>query len=160
MAVSAASGAVKCAHVTGELNFETCLDHRDGDFPQALAAACPHGIDISWENLGGALQRAMFPHLNDFDRMVMCGMSAEDNDPVPQSGLNLMSAVLKRLRIQGLIVSDSWQRLPGWQAMAIPHIGSGAPRDRENIVQGIENAPAAWSGSAPKLWHVSAKVSR
>jgi NADPH-dependent curcumin reductase CurA len=71
-----------------------------------------------------------------------------------------MSAVLKRLRIQGLIVSDSWQRLPGWQAMAIPHIGSGAPRDRENIVQGIENAPAAWSGSAPKLWHVGAKVSR
>jgi NADPH-dependent curcumin reductase CurA len=57
-----------------------------------------------------------------------------------------MSAVRKRLRIQGFIVSDSWQRLPEWRAKAIPLIRSGALRYREDIVQGIENAPAAFIG--------------
>jgi hypothetical protein len=144
--IGIAGGPDKCAYVTGELGFDACLDHRDGDFPQALAAACPDGIDVYWENVGGAVQRAVFPRLNDFGRMVMCGMIAEYNDPVPQPGPNLMSAVRKRLRIQGFIVSDSWQRLPEWRAKAVPMIRSGALRYREDIVEGIERAPAAFIG--------------
>jgi NADPH-dependent curcumin reductase CurA len=144
--IGVAGGAEKCAYVTGELGFDACLDHRDGDFPQALDAACPDGIDVYWENVGGAVQRAVFPRLRDFARMVMCGMIAEYNDPVPQQGPNLMSAVRKRLRIQGFIVSDSWQRLPEWRAAAVPLIREGRLRYREDVVSGIENAPAAFIG--------------
>ncbi|WP_291297678.1 NADP-dependent oxidoreductase [Elioraea sp.] len=144
--IGIAGGAEKCAYVTGELGFDACLDHRDGDFPQALDAACPDGIDVYWENVGGAVQRAVFPRLRDFARMVMCGMIAEYNDPVPQPGPNLMSAVRKRLRIQGFIVSDSWQRLPEWRAVAVPLIRAGKLRYREDVVSGIENAPAAFIG--------------
>lgn len=144
--IGVAGGAEKCAYVTGELGFDACLDHRDGDFPQALDSACPDGIDVYWENVGGAVQRAVFPRLRDFARMVMCGMIAEYNDPVPQPGPNLMSAVRKRLRIQGFIVSDSWQRLPEWRAAAVPLIRAGTLRYREDVVDGIESAPAAFIG--------------
>jgi hypothetical protein len=144
--IGVAGGPEKCTYVTGELGFDACLDHRDGDFPQALDAACPDGIDVYWENVGGAVQRAVFPRLRDFARMVMCGMIAEYNDPLPQPGPNLMSAVRKRLRIQGFIVSDSWQRLPEWRAEAAPLIRAGKLRYREDVVEGIGNAPAAFIG--------------
>jgi NADPH-dependent curcumin reductase CurA len=144
--IGIAGGSRKCAYVAGELGFDACLDHRDPDFPQALDAACTAGIDVYWENVGGAVQRAVFPRLNDFGRMVMCGMIAEYNDPVPQPGPNLMSVVRKRLRIQGFIVSDSWARLPEWRAAALPLIKAGTLRYREDIVDGIENAPEAFIG--------------
>ncbi|WP_144185845.1 NADP-dependent oxidoreductase [Elioraea rosea] len=144
--IGIAGGAAKCAYVREELGFDACLDHRDADFIQALDAACPKGVDVYWENVGGAVQRAVFPRLADFARMVMCGMIAEYNDPVPQPGPNLMSAVRKRLRIQGFIVSDSWQRLPEWRAAAIPLIRAGKLRYREDVVDGIEAAPEAFIG--------------
>ena len=144
--IGIAGGAEKCAYVTGELGFDACLDHRDADFIQALDAACPKGIDVYWENVGGAVQRAVFPRLADFARMVMCGMIAEYNDPVPQPGPNLTATFRKRLRIQGFIVTDSWQRLPEWRAAAIPLIKSGRLRYREDVVEGVSNAPEAFIG--------------
>jgi NADPH-dependent curcumin reductase CurA len=144
--VGIAGGAEKCAYVTGELGFDACLDHRAPDLPAALDAACPEGIDVYWENVGGAVQAAVFPRLRDFARMVMCGMIAEYNDTVPRPGPNLMAAVRKRLRIQGFIVSDSWSRLPEWRAAAIPLIRAGALRYRQDVVEGIERAPEAFIG--------------
>ena len=144
--VGIAGGAEKCAFVRGELGFDACIDHREADLEGALDAACPDGIDVYWENVGGAVQRAVFPRMNDHGRMVMCGMVAEYNDQAAAPGPNLMATVRKRLRIQGFIVSDRWDLYEGWIAEAGPMIRDGRMKYREDVVQGIANAPAAFMG--------------
>jgi NADPH-dependent curcumin reductase CurA len=143
--VGIAGGADKCGYVTEELGFDACLDHR-GDLAAALEAACPQGIDVYFENVGGAVQRAVFPLLNDFGRVIMCGMIAEYNDADPRPGPSLVAAVRKRLRIQGFIVSDHAALRPEYLALAAPLVRSGALKYREDIVDGIDNAPSAFIG--------------
>jgi NADPH-dependent curcumin reductase CurA len=145
-AVGIAGGADKCRYVTAELGFDACIDHRDPGFAAALDAACPKGIDVYFENVGGAVQEAVFPRLNDFGRMVMCGMVAEYNDAEPRPGPNLMAVVRKRLRIEGFIVSDRWDRLGEYRAKAIPWIREGRLKYKEDVVDGLDNAPKAFIG--------------
>jgi hypothetical protein len=145
-AVGIAGGAEKCRYVREELGFAACVDHRAGDFAAALDRACPNGIDVYFENVGGAVQQEVFPRLNDFGRMVMCGMISEYNDVEPRPGPNLMAAVRKRLKIQGFIVSDQWQRLAEYRAMAAPLVRSGALKYREDVVDGLDQAPDAFIG--------------
>lgn len=144
--VGIAGGPEKMRLATEELGYAACIDHRAGDLAAALDAACPEGIDVYFENVGGAVQRAVFPRLRDFGRMVMCGMVAEYSLRAPLPGPNLMDCVRKRLRIQGLIVTDQWQRLGEWQAKALPLVRDGRLRYREDVVQGLERAPAAFIG--------------
>ena len=144
--VGIAGGAYKCRYVEAELGFDACIDHRSADLGAALDRACPKGIDVYWENVGGAVQQAVFPRLNDFGRMVMCGMVAEYNDVEPQPGPNLTSAVRRRLKIQGFIVSDQWQRFAEYRAMAAPLLKSGELKYREDIVDGLDGAPEAFIG--------------
>lgn len=144
--VGVAGGAAKCGFVTGELGFDACVDHR-GDLKAQLDAACPDGIDVYWENVGGAVQRAVFPRLNDFARMVMCGMIAEYSDTQIAPGPNLMSCVRKRLRIQGFIVSDSgWQRYGQFRAEMLGWMRDGRMKWREDVVDGLRAAPEAFIG--------------
>jgi NADPH-dependent curcumin reductase CurA len=143
--VGIAGGTDKCRYVTEELGFDSCLDHR-GDLAAALDAACPKGIDVYFENVGGAVQQAVYPRLNDFGRMIMCGMISEYNDAEPRPGPSLITAVRKRPRIQGFIVSDHAVLRPEYLAIAAPLVRSGALRYREDIIDGIENAPAAFIG--------------
>ena len=144
--VGIAGGANKCRFVEAELGFDTCIDHRSGDLGAALDVACPSGIDVYWENVGGAVQHTAFERLNDFGRIVMCGMVAEYNDVEPRPGPNLMAAVRKRLKIQGFIVSDQRQRFAEYRAMAAPLVRSGELKYREDIVDGLDRAPAAFIG--------------
>lgn len=142
--VGIAGGAEKCRYVTDDLGFDACIDHK-GALNAGLDAHCAQGIDVYWENVGGAVQAAVFPRLNNFARMVMCGMVAEYNQ-MPHAGPSLMSAVRKRLRIQGFIVSDSWNRFPEWRALAAPMVKDGRLKYREDVVDGLQNAPAAFIG--------------
>jgi NADPH-dependent curcumin reductase CurA len=144
--VGVAGGADKCRFVTETLCFDACIDHRTGHLGPALDRACPNGIDVYWENVGGALQAAVFPRLNDFGRMVMCGMIAQYNETDPPAGPNLGPVVRKRLRIQGFIVSDQWQRLAEWRALAAPMLRDGRLKYREDVVEGLEATPAAFIG--------------
>jgi NADPH-dependent curcumin reductase CurA len=144
--VGIAGGTDKCRFVESELGFDICIDHRSADLGSALDRACPNGVDVYWENVGGAVQQAVFPRLNDFGRMVMCGMVSEYNDLEPRPGPNLMAAVRKRLRIQGFIVSDQWQRFGEYRAMAAPLVRGGQLRYREDIVEGLDRAPEAFIG--------------
>jgi NADPH-dependent curcumin reductase CurA len=145
-AVGIAGGPAKCRYVTAELGFDACVDHRDPGFVAALDAACPKGVDVYFENVGGAVQEAVFPRLNDHGRMVMCGMVAEYNDETPRPGPNLMAAVRKRLRIEGFIVSDRFDRLSEYRAKAIPWIREGRLKYREDVVDGLDQAPKAFIG--------------
>jgi NADPH-dependent curcumin reductase CurA len=144
--VGIAGGSDKCRYVESEFGFATCIDHRLADLGAALDRACPDGIDVYWENVGGAVQQAVFPRLNDFGRMVMCGMVAEYNDLEPRPGPNLMATVRKRLKIQGFIVSDQWQRFDEYRKMAAPLVRSGELKYREDIVDGLDRAPEAFIG--------------
>ncbi len=144
--VGIAGGADKCRYVREELGFDAAIDHRGGDLGPALGRACPKGIDVYFENVGGAVQEAVFPRLNDFARMVMCGMVSEYNDTGPRPGPNLMAVVRKRLKIQGFIVSDQWRRFGEFRAMAAPLVQSGRLKYREDIVEGLERAPEAFIG--------------
>ncbi|WP_043363391.1 NADP-dependent oxidoreductase [Belnapia sp. F-4-1] len=144
--VGIAGGAKKCEFVTEVLGFDACIDHR-GDLNAQLDRHCPQGIDVYWENVGGAVQRAVFPRMNDHGRMVMCGMIAEYNDTEVRPGPNLMATVRKRLRIQGFIVSDSgWPRYPQFRQEMLGHMASGRMAWREDVVEGLSNAPDAFIG--------------
>lgn len=150
--VGIAGGQAKCDFVVKELGFDACLDHRQPLNPQ-LDAACPDGIDVYWENVGGHVQEAVFPRLNDFGRMVMCGMIAQYNiAPGADAagappGPNLGPVVRKRLRIQGFIVSDTgWPRYGAFLAEMTPLIAEGRMRWREDVADGLEAAPRAFIG--------------
>jgi NADPH-dependent curcumin reductase CurA len=150
--VGIAGGPRKCAYLRDELGFDAVVDHR-GDLDAQLDAACPQGVDIYWENVGGPVQAAVFPRFNNFGRMVMCGMIAQYNttagaDAVgAAAGPNLGPAVRKRLRIQGFIVSDTgWPRYAQFRAELLGHIAAGRLRYREDVVQGLEAAPQAFIG--------------
>jgi NADPH-dependent curcumin reductase CurA len=140
--IGIAGGAEKCAFVRDELGFDACIDHR-ADLPAALRQECPNGIDVYFENVGGVVQQAVFPMMRDFGRMVMCGMVSEYNDPDPQPGPNLRDTFLKRLRIEGFIVLDRAANFEEWRQLAAPWIADGSLRYREQVVEGLENAPAA-----------------
>jgi NADPH-dependent curcumin reductase CurA len=144
--VGIAGGADKCRYVEQELGFDAAVDHRSPDLGAALDRVCPNGIDVYFENVGGAVQQAMFPRLNDFGRMVMCGMISEYNDTTPRAGPNLASVVRKRLKIQGFIVSDRRELAAEYRAMAAPLVRSGRLKYREDIVAGLDNAPDAFIG--------------
>jgi NADPH-dependent curcumin reductase CurA len=144
--VGIAGGADKCRYVEQELGFDAAVDHRTADLGAALDRVCPSGIDVYFENVGGAVQQAVFPRLNDFGRMVMCGMISEYNDTSSQPGPNLGAVVRKRLKIQGFIVSDRRELAAEYRKLAAPLVRAGQLKFREDIVAGLDNAPDAFIG--------------
>jgi NADPH-dependent curcumin reductase CurA len=141
--VGIAGGPAKCMWVQEALGFDDCVDHRSGDLPRALREACPNGIDVYFENVGGLVQEAAFGLLNAHARVVMCGMIAQYNAAEFPAGPNLGFVVGKRVRIEGLIVSDKPERFAEWRALATPWLRDGSLKHRQTIVDGLENAPEA-----------------
>jgi NADPH-dependent curcumin reductase CurA len=145
-AVGIAGGPQKCSFVTDVLGFDACIDHRAGDFAQQLAAACPSGIDVYFENVGGAVQQAVWPLLNDFARVPVCGLIAQYNLATPMPGPDMFSVLRKRLNLRGFIVSDFFAKFGDFQRDAGEWLRAGRLKYREDIVDGLENAPAALIG--------------
>ena len=143
--IGIAGGPEKCLWVQETLRFDDCVDHHLPHLGRALAEACPKGIDVYFENVGGAVQDAVFPLLNPFARVIMCGMISQYNDAIPPPGPNLGFVVGKRVRIEGLIVSDKPERFAEWRALASPWVNDGSLHYRETIIDGLENAPQALS---------------
>ena len=144
--VGIAGGPDKCLWVQDSLGFDDCVDHRSLDLRRELQAACPNGIDGYFENVGGAVQAAVFEQLNPFARVAMCGMVAQYNDKTMPPGPNLGFVVGKRILIQGFIVTDRLARFTEWRAMAEPLVADGSLVYREDVIDGLENAPDALTG--------------
>jgi NADPH-dependent curcumin reductase len=144
--VGIAGGAEKCLWVQDSLGFDDCVDHRSLDLNRELQIACPNGIDCYFENVGGAVQEAVFAQLNRFARVAMCGMVSQYNEAEFPPGPNLGFVVGKAVLIQGFIVSDRPERVTEWRAMAEPLIADGSLTYREDVVEGLENAPEALAG--------------
>jgi NADPH-dependent curcumin reductase CurA len=144
--VGIAGGAEKCLWVQDSLGFDDCVDHRALDLGAELAAACPNGIDAYFENVGGVVQATVFDQLNPFARVAMCGMVSQYNEAEYPPGPNLGFVVVKRVLIQGFIVSDKPEKLAEWRKLAEPWIADGSLVYREDEIDGLENAPDALAG--------------
>ena len=150
--VGVAGGADKCRYVVEELGFDACIDHKGANFASELALACPKGIDIYYENVGGKVFDAIVPLLNPKARIPLCGLIASYNaseapsgpDRLPQLQRTLLT---KRVRIQGFIVFDDYgDRQPEFVSAMAPWVRDGKVKFREDVVDGLENAPEAFIG--------------
>lgn len=156
-AVGIAGGPEKCRMATETFGFDACLDHRAfgsaGDLRKALAAACPDGIDIYYENVGGKVLEAVLPLMNSFGRIPVCGMIAwydagglgDGADAGPLTAPKIWRSILvKYLSVNGFIISNHFDRFPAFLSEVAPKVASGDIRYVEDIAEGLENAPAAF----------------
>ena len=149
--VGVAGGKAKCDYAVESLGFDACLDHRVPELRERLAASCPKGIDVYFENVGGEVLYAVTPLLNVGARVPLCGLIAWYNLEKPPPGGDrtpaLLSRVLRwRIRIQGFIVVDHYHRYPTFAKDMSEWLRAGRVRYREELIEGIENAPRAFIG--------------
>jgi len=151
-AIGIAGGADKCRYVLDELRFDACIDHRAADFPAQLAAACPKGIDVYFENVGGAIWQAVLPLLNTYARVPVCGLIAQYSATGQDAGPNLLPATMrailtKSLTLRGFINTEFVAEHYGdFLKLVSAGLKDGRIRYREDITDGFENAPAAFIG--------------
>lgn len=149
--IGIAGGKEKCDYAVRELGFDACIDHKDAQLPKLLAAACPKGIDVYFENVGGAVFDAVMPLLNTFARIPVCGLIARYNATSLPSGPDRLALLMamslqKRLRIQGFIISDYAARIGEFHRDMTQWVRDGKVKAREDVVMGLENAPTAFLG--------------
>jgi len=148
--VGIAGGPEKCAHVVENLGFDACIDHKADNFSDQLKAACPDGVDVYFENVGGRVLYAVLPLLNAFARMPVCGVVSWYNltglPDGPDFGPAIMGTILRmKVKVEGFIIFDSFpaslfkdfvRDMSGW-------LESGQVQYKEQVVDGLEHAPAA-----------------
>ena len=149
--VGVAGAKEKCDYVIDELGFDACVSHQSDNLAANLKAACPDGIDVYFENVGGKVFDAVLPLLNTFARVPVCGRIANYNltgpPPGPDQTARLMGRVLvRRLTLRGFIVFDHVDRMPDFLRDVGAWIRNGELRYREDIVEGLENAVTAFQG--------------
>lgn len=147
--VGIAGAQEKCDYVVNELGFDTCINHHTPDLAQQLENACPKGIDIYFENVGGKVFEAVLPCLNDFARIPVCGLIAHYNESQLPDGPNqvplLMRAILShRITVRGFLSSDFANQQDLFLNDMSRWLQEGRIKYREDIVDGLENAPRAF----------------
>lgn len=145
--VGIAGGAEKCEWVTSEFGFDACVDYRAPGFSKALRAACPEGVDVYFDNVGGKVLELALAIMNERGRVVCCGAISQYDTEAPTGPRNLPGVVVvKRLRMEGFIVMDFAQ--DDEKALrALRHwVETGQIKVTEDIVEGLENAPQALIG--------------
>ncbi len=150
--VGIAGGHEKCSYVTGQLGFDACLDHHEGHLGERLRDACPNGIDVYFESVGGKVFDAVMPLLNAKARIPLCGLVAQYNAtslPPGPDRLSLLTGTLlkRRIRMQGFIIFDDYgDRYPEFLAAMQPWLAENKLHYREDVVDGLEKAPEAFIG--------------
>jgi NADPH-dependent curcumin reductase CurA len=149
--VGVAGAEEKCRYAVDELGFDACVSHRDPDLPARLAEACPQGIDVYFDNVGGKVLAAAFDLLNVAAPVPICGMISHYNDTGPPPGPDqlpkFMRGILtRRLTIQGFIILDHQSRWKEFHDDVAAWIRDGRVKYREDVVEGLENAPGAFQG--------------
>ena len=139
--VGIAGGRAKCDYVRHELGFDAALDYKAGNLEGALREACPKGVDMNFENVGGEILDTLLPVMNPFSRVVVCGLIAEYSAAEPYRYKNLRSVLVNRIKMQGMIVFD-WKERYGEAVQELARLlAEGKLKYRESIVEGIERAP-------------------
>jgi NADPH-dependent curcumin reductase CurA len=143
-AVGIAGTDRKCAYVVEELGLDACINHRTEDLEQALAKHCPGGIDVYYDNVAGRVAEAVLRHLNVGARIPLVGLISQYNAEKLPPGPNLLPLLIKRALIQGFLVSDHEHRREAFLRDVSAWLREGRLRYREDIVEGLENAPRAF----------------
>lgn len=144
-AIGIAGSDDKCRHAVEELGFEHCVNRHTGDLRAAIRRACPDGVDVYFDNVGGDVLAAAIGNLALHARIVLCGMiEAYSLDEPPVHGPFLGPVVSARATIKGLVVYDHLDRMAQMQQVVGRWIREGSFRYREDVTDGLENAPEAF----------------
>jgi len=150
--VGIAGGPEKCRLGIEKFGFDTCIDHHADDFDQQLAEACPQGIDVYFESVGGKVFDAVLPLLNTKARIPVCGLIAHYNDTSLPKGPNrlpllMQTLLVRRIKAQGFIIFDDYGPRYGEFAEAMgTWVKEGKIKFLEDVVDGLEAAPDAFIG--------------
>lgn len=150
--VGVAGTAQKCSYVKETLGFDECLDHKDPHFADLLKQACPDGIDIYYENVGGKVFDAVLPLLNVGARVPVCGLVSIYNATKLPDGPDRLSVLMgtilvKRITMKGFIIFDDYgPRYDEFTKAMSDMLGAGKIHYREQVVDGLESAPGAFIG--------------
>jgi NADPH-dependent curcumin reductase CurA len=146
--VGVAGGAKKCAFVTDELGFDACVDYKaEKNLAAAIKAACPDGVDVYFDNVGGDVTDAVIVNLNFWARVALCGAISQYNAETPPVGPRLMwNFVGRRTSLRGFIVSDFAHKFDPARKQMGAWVRSGKLKYREDIADGIASAPRAFIG--------------
>lgn len=148
--VGVAGGKEKCDFAVNELGFDICIDHKADDFAEQLKAACPDGIDIYYENVGGHVFDAVMPLLNAHARIPVCGLVAQYNAtdlPEGKDRLSMLTGLIlsRRLTIKGFIIFEEYgDHYPEFLETMSKWVESGDVKTKEYIAEGLDNAPDAF----------------
>jgi NADPH-dependent curcumin reductase CurA len=139
--VGIAGGAQKCDYVKRELGFDACVDYKAGNLSRTLKEACPKGVDVYFDNVGGETLDTLLRHMNLFSRIVVCGLISEYNATEPYGLKNIRAVLVNRIRIQGMIVFDWKARYAEALGALAGYYGEGKLKYRESVLEGLDNAP-------------------
>lgn len=138
-AVGVAGGPEKCRTVVSRFGFDDCVNYRDDALAEAIDAACPAGIDVYFENVGGAIQKLALARMNLFGRFVMCGqVSQYDGIGGEQGGPNLMTVINQRLSMRGFLSSDHMEMFPAFERGALALIRSDKLTPCATVTKGFD----------------------
>jgi NADPH-dependent curcumin reductase CurA len=141
-AVGIAGGKEKCNWLVEDLGFDAAIDRHDDGWRKQLREACPNGVDVDFENVGGEIMTEVFKLLNLNARVPLCGLISEYNDD-PRPGPNLRRVLTNRVLIKGFIILDYFGRFPEAIAQLGQWVAEGKVKDKHTIVEGLERAPEA-----------------
>ncbi len=141
--VGLAGSDEKCRHVVKDFGFDACINYKKEDLTKALKRECPNGIDVDFENAGGAILDAVLANINLKARVVLCGLISQYNatDAVP-GPYNFANVLMKRARIEGFIIIDYMPRFAEFAMQMAQWLMEGKIKDRVDIADGLENAVA------------------
>jgi NADPH-dependent curcumin reductase len=145
-AVGIAGSQAKCDYVVKELGFDACVSYRAPDLFAALKQACPAGIDVYFENVGGDVLKTVLRLVNPFARIPLCGLVSQYNVTEPPPGPNLGPVLVNRVTVRGFIVSDHGDRLQAFLTDTSGWLRSGRLKYREDVAEGLDAAPRAFVG--------------
>jgi len=142
--IGIAGGPEKCEWLTGELGFDGAIDYKAEKVSARLRELCPHGLDVFWDNVGGEQLEAALSNLARGARIVICGAISSYNASSPPPGpRNYMNLLARRARMEGFVVFDYLTRTDEAMAELVPWVMEGKIRHREDVRDGLENAPKA-----------------
>jgi NADPH-dependent curcumin reductase CurA len=140
--VGIAGGSDKCRYIVDVLGFDAAIDYKAGDVKKELAARCPKGVDVYFDNVGGEILDAVLPHITDRARIVICGAISQYNNTAPVKGpSNYLNLLFRRASMTGMIVFDYVARYPEAAREMGRWMAEGKLKSREDIVEGLETFP-------------------
>ncbi|MBD1880943.1 NADP-dependent oxidoreductase [Coleofasciculus sp. FACHB-T130] len=144
--VGVAGSEAKCDYVVKELGFDACINRKTQDLSSALKDTCPNGIDVYFDNTAGPILEAVLQQINLGARIPLVGLISQYNAENPPPGPNLMPLLVKRALIKGFLVGDYQQRQAEFVNDVSQWLQEGKLKYKEDVVEGLENAPHAFIG--------------